>query len=104
LHISLKNKHAHAPQHAHAQKISKRSGEAERSGEEGFGGVPDYDAHSTLTRSRKPCAVEKRHYSDCNQPGRAAQLASVFDDGLLRPTMMDSAVARDRVDSVLEIL
>ena len=65
LHISLKSKHAHAPQHAHAQKITKRSGEAERSGEGWFGGLFDYDAHRTLTRTRKlsaavrPSAAEK---------------------------------------------
>ena len=62
----LKSKHAHAPQHARAHRITKRSGEAERSGECGFGGLSDYDAHSTLTRTRKPGAVEKKHYSDCN--------------------------------------
>ena len=53
----MKTKHAHAPQHAHAQKITKRSGEAERSGEVFFGGLSDYDTHSTLTRTRKPSAA-----------------------------------------------
>jgi hypothetical protein len=50
LHISLKSKHAHAPQHTHAQKITKHSGEAERSGKGGFGGLLDFDAHSTPTQ------------------------------------------------------
>jgi hypothetical protein len=61
LKVSTQTHHS-TPTRRRLQSVAARPSAAEKGGL----GVSVYNAHSTLTRTRKPGAVEKKHYSDCN--------------------------------------